>query len=105
MMMETISKSSEPSVKLIPSWKKRLLPEFETERMQKLKNFLKSEIKKGKKIYPRGEDWFAALNLTPFEKVKVVIVGQDPYHGPGQAHGLSFSVRPGVALPPSLQNI
>lgn len=103
--MDAISNASKTDVKLESSWKQRLVSEFETERMQKLKTFLRDEMKKGKKIYPRGEDWFAALNLTPFDKVKVVIVGQDPYHGPGQAHGLSFSVRPGVPFPPSLRNI
>ncbi|MBX3040015.1 MAG: uracil-DNA glycosylase [Bdellovibrionaceae bacterium] len=103
--MDAISNASKADVKLESSWKQRLVSEFETERMQKLKTFLRDEMKKGKKIYPRGEDWFAALNLTPFDKVKVVIVGQDPYHGPGQAHGLSFSVRPGVPFPPSLRNI
>ncbi|MBX3032999.1 MAG: uracil-DNA glycosylase [Bdellovibrionaceae bacterium] len=92
-------------IKIETGWKKRLLPEFETERMKKLKAFLVEQKKKGKKIFPRGEDWFSALNLTPFEKVRVVIVGQDPYHGYGQAHGLCFSVRDGVAFPPSLQNI
>lgn len=92
-------------IKLETSWKSRLQSEFETERMQKLKTFLTQEYKAGKKIYPRGEDYFAAMNLTPFDKVKVVIVGQDPYHGPGQAHGLCFSVQEGVRFPPSLQNI
>ncbi|WP_374030231.1 uracil-DNA glycosylase [Bdellovibrio bacteriovorus] len=92
-------------IKLDSSWKSRLQSEFETERMQRLKAFLVEEYKAGKKIYPRGDEYFAALNLTPFEKVKVVIVGQDPYHGPGQAHGLCFSVRDGVRFPPSLQNI
>lgn len=103
--MNTISNASKSEIKLEPSWKRRLASEFETERMQKLKTFLRDEMKRGKKIYPRAEDWFAALNLTPFDKVKVVIVGQDPYHGPGQAHGLSFSVRPGIPFPPSLRNI
>lgn len=92
-------------VKLEPSWKTRLLPEFRTERMGKLREFLADELKKGKRIYPRAQDWFAALDLTKFDDVRVVIVGQDPYHGPGQAHGLSFSVREGVPFPPSLQNI
>jgi len=73
--------------------------------MQKLKKFLQEEHKEKKVIYPKGDEYFAALNLTPFNKVKVVIMGQDPYHGPGQAHGLSFSVREGVRFPPSLQNI
>lgn len=87
------------------SWQAKLLAEFESERMQRLRTFLDCEKKAGKKIYPEGENYFAALNLTPFFKVKVVIVGQDPYHGPGQAHGLSFSVPDGVRFPPSLLNI
>ena len=73
--------------------------------MKKLKAFLKTQQESEKKIYPKGDQYFAALNMTPFEKVKVVIIGQDPYHGPGQAHGLSFSVQEGVRFPPSLQNI
>nr|BFD60960.1 uracil-DNA glycosylase [Bdellovibrio sp. CKG001]BFD64374.1 uracil-DNA glycosylase [Bdellovibrio sp. HM001] len=92
-------------IKLDSSWKQHLHLEFETDRMKRLKSFLASEYKAGKTIYPRGDEYFAALNLTPFDKVKVVIVGQDPYHGPGQAHGLCFSVREGVRFPPSLQNI
>lgn len=73
--------------------------------MQKLRQFLKHEIAQKKEIYPRGPNYFAALDMTPFDHVKVVILGQDPYHGPGQAHGLSFSVPPGVPVPPSLVNI
>ena len=73
--------------------------------MQQLREFLRREKSAGKVIYPPGREMFAAFNLTPLERVKVVILGQDPYHGPGQAHGLCFSVRPGVALPPSLVNI
>lgn len=92
-------------IKLVSSWKTRLIDEFEKEYMLSLKKFLQSELSKKKIIYPHGDEYFLALNLTPFEKVKVVILGQDPYHGPGQAHGLCFSVRPGVALPPSLKNI
>lgn len=92
-------------IKLESSWKNRLAAEFETERMSKLRQFLKSEYKAGKTIYPAGDEYFAAMNLTPFDDVKVVIVGQDPYHGPGQAHGLCFSVREGVRFPPSLRNI
>lgn len=87
------------------SWKERLQGEFNKEYMKELGSFLLREYKNGKKIYPPEKDYFAALNLTPFEKVKVVIVGQDPYHGPGQAHGLSFSVKDGVRFPPSLRNI
>lgn len=92
-------------IKLDSSWKRKLEGEFATERMQRLKSFLSEQYKSGKTIYPRGDEYFAAMNLTPFDKVKVVIVGQDPYHGPGQAHGLCFSVREGVRFPPSLLNI
>lgn len=92
-------------IKLESSWKQRIEAEFDKDYMKKLKAFLKSELDTKKSIYPKGEQYFAALNLTPFEKVKVIIIGQDPYHGPGQAHGLSFSVQDGVRFPPSLQNI
>jgi uracil-DNA glycosylase len=88
-----------------PGWKKKLLPEFQKSYMQDLKSFLQTEYKKKKIIYPAKKDYFSAFNLTPFEKVKVVILGQDPYHGPSQAHGLCFSVKEGVATPPSLLNI
>jgi uracil-DNA glycosylase len=93
------------TVRLEPSWKAKLLPEFQQDYMLKLKDFLRHELAAGKVIYPRGPEYFHALNSTPFEQVRVVILGQDPYHGPGQAHGLCFSVRPGVSLPPSLVNI
>ncbi len=93
------------AITLEESWKSRLLEEFQKPYMQKLKAFLKSEKKKGKIIYPPGPEMFTALNTTKFEDVKVVILGQDPYHGPAQAHGLSFSVKDGVDLPPSLKNI
>ena len=93
------------TVKLEKSWLKELGLEFELSYMQELKLFLQSEKKRGKKIFPKGEDMFKALNLTPLDKVKVVILGQDPYHGSGQAHGLCFSVPEGVRIPPSLQNI
>src|SRR5690606_25997890 len=92
-------------IKLEESWKRLLLPEFEQPYMQALSSFLRQEKAAGKRIYPAGDDIFNALNTTPFEKVKVVILGQDPYHGPGQAHGLCFSVKPGVEIPPSLKNI
>lgn len=82
-----------------------LRDEFRQPYMQALREFLASEKQKGRIIYPPGPLIFNALDSTPFEQVKVVILGQDPYHGPGQAHGLCFSVNPGVALPPSLQNI
>lgn len=90
---------------LHPSWLKCLADEFERPSMQALKQFLASELQAGKVIYPVAEDWFNAFNSTPFDQVKVVILGQDPYHGPGQAHGLCFSVLPGVRPPPSLLNI
>ena len=100
---------SEPAalerVRLHPSWKRRLTDELLGERMQALGQFLRQEKAAGKCIYPPSADIFAALDLVPFERVKVVILGQDPYHGPGQAHGLCFSVRPGTAVPPSLANI
>lgn len=87
------------------SWKNVLLDEFKSPYMENLKKFLLVEKKAKKQIFPKGSEYFAALDLTPFESVKVVILGQDPYHGPGQAHGLCFSVRPGVQPPPSLVNI
>jgi len=93
------------TIKLDKSWLKELGPEFELSYMQQLKLFLQSEKKSGKKIFPKGGDMFKALNLTPLDKVKVVILGQDPYHGVGQAHGLCFSVPEGAKVPPSLQNI
>lgn len=92
-------------IQLEPSWKARLLPEFSKPYMGELKSFLRREAAAKKKIYPRGSEFFAALDYTPFDKVKVVILGQDPYHGPDQAHGLCFSVRPGIDVPPSLVNI
>jgi uracil-DNA glycosylase len=87
------------------SWGKQLKSEFEKNYMKNLNLFLTEEIKKGKKIYPKGSEYYSAFNLTPFESVKVVILGQDPYHGPGQAHGLCFSVPEGTKAPPSLVNI
>lgn len=90
---------------LHPSWNKYLEPEFNKPYMVELFEFLKHERDEDKIIYPNEDEYFAALNATPFEKVKVIILGQDPYHGTSQAHGLSFSVREGVALPPSLRNI
>lgn len=92
-------------IKLEKSWKDLLHGEFEKPYMEELRTFLVQENEAGKVIYPKSEDIFAALNLTPFDQVKVVILGQDPYHGPGQAHGLCFSVQPGVKPPPSLVNI
>jgi uracil-DNA glycosylase len=92
-------------LKLEPSWKARVGDYFERPDMQRLSEFLRTELKRGKTIYPPPKRIFAALDSTPFEQVKVVILGQDPYHGPGQAHGLCFSVLPGVPPPPSLLNI
>lgn len=92
-------------IKLEESWLHLLRGEFQKPYMKDLKNFLVEEAKNGKTIYPKGEDIFSAMNLTPFEDVKVVIIGQDPYHGPGQAHGLCFSVKKEVPIPPSLVNI
>jgi len=86
------------------SWKKILQKEFDSEYFRLLKLFLVEEKNKFT-IYPQGKNIFAAFNLTPFEKVKVVIIGQDPYHGTGQAHGLCFSVQEGIKPPPSLVNI
>lgn len=88
-----------------PSWQTWLTPEFELPYMQKLQQFLQQEREAGKTIYPDSKHWFHALEATPLEQVRVVIIGQDPYHQPDQAHGLSFSVRPGIKIPPSLVNI
>jgi uracil-DNA glycosylase len=92
-------------VRLAPSWAAKLGDYLEREDMRALSEFLRAEKAAGKRIYPPGSQMFAALDATPFEQVKVVILGQDPYHGPGQAHGLSFSVPPGIDVPPSLLNI
>ncbi|SHG00405.1 uracil-DNA glycosylase [Pedobacter caeni] len=92
-------------VDLDKSWVKALDGEFDKAYMKALKAFLLEEKENGYTIYPKGADIFNALNHTPFEKVKVVILGQDPYHGVGQAHGLSFSVQKGMTIPPSLKNI
>jgi uracil-DNA glycosylase len=91
--------------KIDPSWKEALTEEFNADYFKHLVSFLKEEKQAGHTIYPPGPDIFAAFNLTPFDKVKVVLLGQDPYHGPNQAMGLSFSVRDGVRFPPSLENI
>jgi len=93
------------SAALEPGWLSVLENEFEKDYMISLKSFLKDEKEKGAIVYPKNADIFNALNTTPFDQVKVVILGQDPYHGTGQAHGLSFSVQKGVAIPPSLKNI
>jgi uracil-DNA glycosylase len=92
-------------VRLHPSWLTPLEEEFASPYMASLRAFLLGEKAAGRRIFPKGGEWFRALDLTPLEKVRVVILGQDPYHGPDQAHGLCFSVRPGVSVPPSLVNI
>ena len=92
-------------VVLHASWKRVLLAEFDKPYMRGLRTFLLHEREAHKAIYPRGPEIFAALDLTPLPDVRVVIIGQDPYHGPNQAHGLCFSVKPGVPEPPSLLNI
>lgn len=96
---------SESRVRLEPGWKARIGDYLERPEMRALADFLREEKRLGKVIYPPGPEIFAAFDHTPFESVRVVILGQDPYHGPGQAHGLCFSVRPGVRIPPSLDNI
>lgn len=93
------------AVQLEKSWNEVLGQEFEKDYMIKLKAFLLKEKQEGRTIYPAGNNIFNAFNHTPFNKVKVVIIGQDPYHGANQAHGLAFSVQKGVAIPPSLRNI
>lgn len=92
-------------IQIEPSWKSALKEEFEKEYFNNLRSFLKTEKLNNQVIYPPGNKIFAAFNNTPFDKVKVVIIGQDPYHGFGQANGLCFSVSDGIRHPPSLQNI
>lgn len=93
------------SVKLEASWLAVLKDEFNKPYMTELRKFLLQQKQNGINVYPKNDEIFSAFEITPFNKVKVVILGQDPYHGQGQAHGLSFSVQKGVATPPSLQNI
>ncbi|WP_338656357.1 uracil-DNA glycosylase [Methylophilus sp. DW102] len=97
--------STEKPGQLDPTWQAVLGAEFDQPYMHSLKAFLQQEKAAGKTIFPPGPLIFNAFNHTPFDKVRVVIIGQDPYHGPGQAHGLSFSVPAGIAQPPSLMNI
>ena len=99
------SASPEATIQLDPQWREALAGEFAAPYMADLKRFLLERKAAGARIFPPGSHWFRALDLTPPDKVRVVILGQDPYHGPGQAHGLCFSVRPGVPVPPSLVNI
>ena len=92
-------------VKIGESWKAPLAAEFSNPYMAELKAFLLEQKQEGKRIFRKGAEYFRALDLTPLDEVRVVILGQDPYHGEGQAHGLCFSVQPGVRIPPSLVNI
>ena len=92
-------------VKLHQSWLTPLQPEFDAPYMAELRAFLLHEREAGKQIYPKANEWFAALDLTPLDQTRVVILGQDPYHGEGQAHGMCFSVQAGTRPPPSLVNI
>lgn len=96
---------TEGEIRLEESWKGVLATEFAAPYMHELRAFLVAEKEAGKRIFPKGPDYFRALDLTPVDAVKVVILGQDPYHGAGQAHGLCFSVQPGTRTPPSLVNI
>jgi uracil-DNA glycosylase len=92
-------------IRLDPTWLAPLQAEFDAPYMAALRAFLLAEREAGKRIFPKGSEWFHALNATPLDHLRVVILGQDPYHGEGQAHGLCFSVRAGVPPPPSLINI
>ena len=96
---------AEGRLQLEPTWKAALGAQFEQAYMRNLRTFLAEEKRARKVIFPPGKEIFAALDSTPLPDVKVVIIGQDPYHGPNQAHGLCFSVRSGIRLPPSLVNI
>ena len=97
--------TTESQIQMEPAWKSHLVGEFEKPYMRGLREFLRLEMAKKKTIYPKGSEYFNAFNSTSLDKVKVVVLGQDPYHGPGQAHGLCFSVPHGVDIPPSLVNI
>lgn len=104
--MEIQNKENIPELESISrSWSSKLRDEINKPYMLKLFDFIKTEIQSGKIIYPHPDNYFSALNTCPFEDTKVIILGQDPYHGEGQAHGLGFSVKDGVKLPPSLKNI
>ena len=96
---------SDDRIKLEPSWKARVGDYLQRDEMQALAAFLRQRKAAGTQVFPPGPELFAAFDATPFDATRVVILGQDPYHGPGQAHGLCFSVRPGVPVPPSLQNV
>ena len=103
--MAEVFGNNKRQIQLESSWQQWLQQEFELDYMHNLRAFLCAEKNAGKHIYPQGSQIFAAFNATAFNQVKVVILGQDPYHNPGQAHGLCFSVLPGIAPPPSLLNI
>jgi uracil-DNA glycosylase len=102
---EVSDRVNSTTVKLEPSWLAQLADQFEQPYMKQLREFLLQQKRAGKRIYPPGDQYFNAFYYAPFDKVRVVILGQDPYHGPGQAHGLCFSVPEGVVVPPSLVNI
>lgn len=106
-MSDAATPSAPPALPdtLDTSWREALAAEFAAPYMAELKRFLLARREAGARIFPRGNDWFNALAMTPLPAVRAVILGQDPYHGPGQAHGLCFSVLPGVTPPPSLVNI
>lgn len=103
--MTTAQASARPAPKLDPSWAQPLSHMFASPVMDDLRQFLMAEKAAGKRIFPKGGEYFRAMDLTPLDQVRVVILGQDPYHGEGQAHGLCFSVQRGVRPPPSLVNI
>ncbi len=102
-MQQTLSETIKPQIE--ESWKKVLSGQFDSASFKSLRQFLLDERQQGHTIYPPGNLIFNAFNTTPFHQVKVVILGQDPYHGPGQANGLCFSVADHIPVPPSLQNI
>lgn len=104
-MNEAVDHDAGDRVRLEPSWKEKVGDYLQQPGMRTLSAFLRERKAAGARIYPPGQNIFAAFDATPFDDVKVVILGQDPYHGPGQAHGLCFSVLPGVPVPPSLDNI
>lgn len=103
--MKSTRTNTPVSPEIEESWKNRLSKDFNSDYFNELKQFLLTEKAAGKVIYPSGKNIFNAFNHTPFDKIKVVIIGQDPYHGPGQANGLCFSVSDGIPQPPSLKNI
>ena len=103
--MAATTMTDDDRIKLEPSWKTHVGEYLKRDEMRALSAFLRERRAQGARIYPPGPQIFAAFDATPFDTVEVVILGQDPYHGPGQAHGLCFSVRPGVPVPPSLDNI